>query len=232
MHILKVKDITNRDFDLKIVDWERLLLPDLQDDYKEIAGKDGLRHVPKEMGNQPLRIKFFRQNNSPQKWFTIRKKIAEWLFSRDEIKIEVDDEPGTHYIGKLVNADLPENYKPSVSFWVEFSCHPVRYGKDVEIKETEFTYKGTYDKTPFKITLENVTANELIVSVNGVEIKYTEPLENATVTIDSGELELRVDGALKVFEVEGYFTFLKPGEIEIDINTEADITIEYTEMFL
>lgn len=232
MHILKVKDITNRDFDLKIVDWERPLLPDLHDEYKEITGKDGLRHVPKEMGNQPLRIQFFRQNSSPQEWFTIRKKIAEWLFSRNEIKIEVDDEPSTYFIGKLASADLPENYKPSVSFWVEFSCHPVRYGKEVTTSDKEFTYEGTYDMTPLKITLENVSTNELVVSVNGVEIKYKDRLSSATVTIDSKELELRVNGDLKVFEVEGYFPFLKPGNIEIDVNAGTTITAEYTEMFL
>lgn len=229
---MTTKDETNHEFNLKIVDWERPLLPDLHDEYKEIAGKDGMTHEPKSLGNQVIRVRFFRRNKNPEDWMQARSEIVGWLFTREEVKVYFDDEPDIYYIGKVSFADIPEYYKPSVSFWIELTCHPIKYGQDVTTSKNEFVYNGTYDKTPFKITLDDVTADELVVSINGVEIKYTDPLESETVTIDSKELELRVDDKLKVFEVEGYFTFLKPGEIEIDINVEADITVEYTELFL
>lgn len=232
MKTVTLNNKNNHDFNLQILDWERHILPDLENEYREIAGKDIRKNTKESMSNQILRIEFFRKNKNINEWLDVRNNIVEWLFTRKEVKIKVDDEPGVYYVGKITRADIPQKYMTAVRFWVEFTCHPVKYGKDVEINESEFTYNGTYDKTPFKITLENVTTNELIVSVNDVEIKYTEPLENATVTIDSGELELRVNDELKVFEVEGYFTFLKPGEIEIDVNTETDITIGYTELFL
>lgn len=232
MHTMTLKNITNHEFDLKIIDWERPLFPDLYDEYKEIAGRDGRRHLPRELGNRTIRVQFFRVNRSTEEWFEVKKDIIAWLFTREEVEIKFDDEPDIYYIGKVTEADIPENYKPSTSFWITLTCHPLKYGQQIVTNETEFTYGGTYDKTPFKMTLENVTANELVVSVNGVEIKYTEPLENATVTIDSGELELRVNGELKVFEVEGYFSFLKPGQNVIDVNVDADITIEFMELFL
>lgn len=232
MNTITMKNKTNHDFDMTIVDWERPLVPEMNDEYRQITGKDGEQHDEERLSNQVIRVEFFRKNENIEEWFESRNEIVEWLFTRDEIEIRLDDEPDVYYIGKVTSADVPTYYRTAIRFWVEFTCHPVKYGQDVTTTETVFTYNGTYDKTPFKLTLENVTTNELVVSVNGVEIKYTEPLENATVTIDSNELELRVDGTLKVFEVEGYFTFLKPGEIEIDINTDADLTIEYTELFL
>lgn len=232
MKTVTLKNKNNHDFNLQILDWERHILPDLENEYREIAGKDIKKNTKESISNQILRIEFFRKNKNIDEWLDVRNKIVEWLFTREEVKIKVDDEPGIYYIGKITRTDIPQKYMTAVRFWVEFTCHPVKYGNDVKTNENEFIYNGTYDKTPFKMTLENVTTNELIVSVNGVEIKYTEPLEDETITIDSNELELRVDGKLKVFEVEGYFTFLKPGEIKININTEADLTIEYTEMFL
>lgn len=232
MNTIKLKGKTNHDYGLQILDWEAPILPDLNDEYKAIAGKDGLRHTHKYMSNKPLRIHFFRKNKNIEEWNQAKKNIIEWLFTRNEVEIERDDEPDVYFVGKLAEAEIPQKYKTAVDFWVEFNLQPIKYGETKVINDTTFTYHGTYDMTPFKMTLENVTANELVVSVNGVEIKYTEPLEDETVTIDSNELELRVDGKLKVFEVEGYFSFLKPGEIKIDINTEADLTIEYTEMFL
>lgn len=232
MHTMTLKNITNHEFDLKIVNWERPLFPDLYDEYKKIAGRDGRRHLPRKLGNRTIRVQFFRVNRSPEEWFNIKKDIAAWLFTRNEVEIRFDDEPNIYYIGKVTDADVPENYKPSTSFWITLTCHPLKYGQQIITNETEFTYNGTYDETPYLLTLENVTANELIVSVNGVEIKYTDTLENATVTIDTNELELRVNGELKVFEVEGYFSFLKPGQNVIDVNVDADITIEFMELFL
>ena len=232
MHTMTLKNITNHEFDLKITDWERPLFPDLYDEYKEITGRDGRRHLPRDLGNRTIRVQFFRVNRSTEEWLEVKKDIIAWLFTREEVEIRFDDEPDIYYIGKVTEADIPENYKPSTSFWITLTCHPLKYGQQIITNETEFTYDGTYDETPVKITLENVTTNELIVSVNGAEIKYTEPLENATVTIDTSELELRVNGELKVFEVEGYFSFLKPGQNVIDINVDADITIEFMELFL
>lgn len=232
MHVMTMKDKTNHDFALKITNWERPLFPELYDEYKEIAGHDGRRHLPRELGNRTIRVQFFRVNRSPEEWFEVKKDIIAWLFTREEVEIRFDDEPDIYYIGKVTEADVPENYKPSTSFWITLTCHPLKYGQQIITNESEFTYNGTYDEAPFKITLENVTTNKLVVSVNGVEIKYTEPLENATVTIDTNELELRVNDELKVFEVEGYFSFLKPGQNVIDVNVDADITIEFMELFL
>lgn len=232
MKTVTLNNKNNHDFNLQILDWERHILPDLENEYREIAGKDVKKNTKESMSNQILRIEFFRRNKNIDEWLGVRNNIVEWLFTREEVRIKVDDEPGVYYVGKITRTDIPQKYMTAVRFWVEFTCHPVKYGKYVKTNETEFTYNGTYDRTPFKITLENVTTNELIVSVNDVEIKYTESLENATVTIDSDELELRVNGELKVFEVEGYFSFLKPGQNVINVNVDADITIEFVELFL
>lgn len=232
MHTMTLKNITNHEFDLKITDWERPLLPDLYDEYKEIAGRDGRKHQSKELGVRTIRVQFFRRNKNPEEWFEVKKDIVAWLFTRNEVEIRFDDEPNIFYIGKVTEADVPENYKPSTSFWITLTCHPLKYGREIRLSSSDFIYNGTYDKTPYLLTLENVTANELIVNVNGVEIKYTDTLENATVTIDTNELELRVNDELKVFEVEGYFSFLKPGQNVIDVNVDADVTIEFMELFL
>jgi len=232
MHVMTMKDKTNHDFALKITDWERPLFPDQYDEYKQVAGRDGRKHQAKELGVRTIRVQFFRRNRCPEEWFNVKKDIVAWLFTRNEVEIQFDDEPNIFYIGKVTEADLPENYKPSTSFWITLTCHPLKYGQQIITNESEFTYNGTYDETPYLLTLENVTANELIVSVNGVEIKYTDTLENATVTIDTNELELRVNAELKVFEVEGYFSFLKSGQNVIDVIVDTDITIEFMELFL
>src|SRR5699024_3194462 len=154
-----------------------------------------------------------------------------WLHAKKEQKITFDDEPDVYYVGKVTEADVPDNYKPSTSFWITLICQPLKRGQEIKTDKTQFFYNGTYE-APFLIKMENVSTNELIVTINDVEMTYTGPLSNATVTIDSNELELRVNDELKVFEVEGYFSFLQPGQNTIDINVNVDTIIEFTELFL
>src|SRR5690625_3651339 len=126
MHTMTIKNKTNHDYNLKIVDWKRPLLPELHDEYIDIAGRDGRQHHPKELGNRTIQVQFFRNNKSLEDWFEVKKDIAKWLFSKEELELKFDDEPDVFYIGKITETDIPENYKPSTSFWVTLTCHPLK----------------------------------------------------------------------------------------------------------
>src|SRR5690606_10386401 len=138
-----------------------------------------------------------------------RSKIAEWLYSKGEIEIRVDDEPGMHFKGKVTSTDVPTKYRPDVSFTVTFTLHPFRYGKKVDVTRANalmniIANESTYETFGVITIRSTVSMTNPTFTVNGGALKYTGTIPaNAVVTIDNGELEFRVNGVLKVLEVTG-----------------------------
>src|SRR5690606_11574549 len=114
MKTVTFNDKSNHDFNLQILDWERHILPDLENEYREIAGKDIKRNTKETISNQDLRIEFMRRNKDIDEWLDVRNEIVKWLFTREEVKIKVDDEPDIYYVGKVTSTDIPQKYMTAV----------------------------------------------------------------------------------------------------------------------
>lgn len=236
MKVITMKGQTNYDYNLIVRSHERMMLPTQNDEYRTIAGKDGQEHIPKELGNIQIVIQFFRPNVSWAQWIKERPDVVQWLHSRGEIQIEFDDMPNGYYVGKITETSVMENFKPDVGFDVTFTLQPFHYGplieKPLSLHNNAATVVsgGNYE-TPYVLTIEpNTTVDGFTLRINGVKISYTGNLIRGNiVTVDTHELELRVDGALKVQEVDGYFHHLEPGNSLIGIDIAADLSIAYQE---
>lgn len=240
MHKLTMKGKSNKDFGLAIVDYDRPLLPDQNDEYISISGRDGFLHRSKELGNNEMQVQFFRNNRSVEEWVQARYDIIGWLFSRDEVDIQLDDDPGVTYRGKVSAVDIPERYKPSVSFWVTFNLHPFKYGELVERRMRVTGSSGIIERnrsnheTPYLITFTpDVNTNNLRFDIGDVSISYTGQISAGDeITVDTNELEFRVNGDLKVLDVEGSFSMLQPGSNMIGPNVSGIMLFEYRERFI
>lgn len=239
MKEVKSKNKSSLDFDLVVVNWERPLLPDQNDEYRSIIGKDGQVHFSGDMDNIEVRVQFFKQNATIASWLRDRRNIVSWLHSQDEIEYRFDDEPDVYYIGKVTSTDIPENYKPAVSFWVTFTFQPFSYGSSIqeEFEDTSsplLINNSSNYMTPYVATMSITSSvTSLSFELNGVSIIYDESLGSGdVVTIDLHEMELRVNDELKVIEVEGFFEYLQGGTNELKVSAPAYVEIGYVERFL
>jgi len=236
MHIMSAKEMDNRDFGLIIIDWDRPLLPEQDDEYRTISGRDGREHFSKELGNKEIRVRFLKHNDNVKQWMSDRKEIVKWLYSKDEIWFTFDDEPATFYIGKVTNVDLPVNYKPDVSFWITITVHPFTYRLAIDaflsFSDGVATVEniGNYD-TPYILSVTSGSSvSGYRFSMNGAELTYDGQVNMGDViTIDTEEMEFRLNGNLKVLEVDGYFTFLESGSNTVTSNVTGEHRIKYTE---
>lgn len=227
---------SSKDFNLIISDWRRPLFAEILDEYMTIEGLHGKRHVPKKLGIKEIEVQFKRINEDVFDWVTTAEDISSWLHTTDELELRFDDEPNRYYIGKVSSAPNPEHIRVVSEFWVTFTCHPFKYGEErTETITTsgEVISHGTAE-SPCLLTLTmSQGANKLSVSINDVTIMYDGEVKTGDVlTIDSNEFELRVNGELKVLEVSGYFSELAKGTNTIDCDVEAEIAVEWQELYL
>lgn len=235
-----MKNKTNLYFGLELVNSERPLLPEQNDEYKTIAGRDGKEHVAKGMGDTTLDITFIKQNTSVEQWLKDRRDIVGWLYSKNEIDVYFDDEPNVHFIGKVTASTVPDNYLPVTEFDITLTLHPFRYGKEVT-EELVFdaenlatvTNNSNYE-TPYILTITATNSTtSLSVTVDGYEITYNKAINAGDViTINTNELELAINDELKIVEVDGYFMFLQPGQSKIKSNITGLHMLDYTGRFL
>lgn len=217
MKNLIFKGIPSERFGLQLVKSQLDMLPAQNDEYRVIPGHDGMYHVPRELGNKELRIRFKVKNNSLEEWEAKRRKIVAWLHSGAESVIRDTGNPGHFFAGKVVNIDLPEGDHRVYHFWVTFNIHPFEYSDETTIEPVTsgnviVDYKDLYE-TPFKFSVTTTKAvNSFAFSVNDVTITYDGEIPSGTeVTVDSRDLTVRLNGDVKVFELAGYFGFLQPG---------------------
>lgn len=227
MKTLRMKGKSNHDLGLTIAGERRgsdQPISSLRnDDYLTIPGRDGAIHQPGELQVKTFTVYFVKVNTSYDRWLNERPEIAGWLDSRKEVEITTDENSDCYMLGKVTNYELPEFYANDITFSVEFTVQPFMYYKESVVDELSLvdgkaTYlnKSNYE-TPYtmNITVQN-TAVGLELSVNNQKLSYDRSLRSGDlITIDTEKRELRLNGELKVLEVDGVFEKLRPGRNEI-----------------
>lgn len=240
MLTLTFDGISSGQFDLIISDYRRPLFAEVRDEYMTIEGRSGQKLKPKKQGNITIDVEFKRINRSSEEWVQKAEDIAAWLYTEDERELRFDDEPGErYYIGKVSSAPSPETIRNVAVFSVTFTCHPFKYGErrteTFEVAngvEKHVENNGTAE-SPFLLTIKpRKEAGEITVTVNEADIHYKGTIQPSDIiTIDTYELELRLNGALKVKEVSGHFAELRHGINTISCSVLSDVTIDWQEMY-
>ena len=227
MQTLRMKNKTNHDFNLIIAGdsrgSERPLSSLANDSYTDIPGRHGSILRSGSLQMNVITIHFVRFNDSEQDWLRARQNIAAWLYSKEEVKIYVDDEKDIYYKGKVSNHEMPEYYGRNVRFSIELTVQPFRYKEmkktsDYVYPNREITVTNTGNfETGYKLTFDVDDYDHYFeVSINGKSLRYDGDISlNDKITVDIDTLELRHNGRLKVTELSGRFPILSTGDNQV-----------------
>lgn len=241
MHVI-INDISNEDLpiDVEVIGWKRSLLPESRDELVYVDNIHGSKLKSKPLGNRIIEINFRAYFDNEKERLNTVEHLAKWLYSEGFMKLVLSDEPDVYYLAKVLDDSDLEPQLFTAEFTITFTCQPLKYGEQktitAEDSSVEFNVDSTYYTAPFIRFITESDENELTVTINGEEISYEdeEKIEsNSEVTVDVKEKEFRVNGELKVLEIEGYFTYLENGNNKISINKPVrDLTIDWQELYL
>src|SRR5690554_5736277 len=87
---------SSKDFGLMVIGWKRPLLPEIQYHYERIPGRDGARHFRQPLGMRQIEVEFAAIFKTIEEWLAKAHEISAWLHSKEEGKLEFDDEEGVY----------------------------------------------------------------------------------------------------------------------------------------
>lgn len=211
------------------------LLAENKDEYADIPNRDGsILMADSTKKNILLECDLFLKGSTPGELLEIAGEVAKWLDVDEYKKLEFGD--GKYYLAKpvMIPFDRVEEFDEFADVTVTFSCFPFKFGekKTIPLSNSPVKNNGNYKSPPLIEVKLTESVSKLEIDVNGIKITLTDTLKNNDIiTIDTNELEVRVNGNLKVLEVEGYFSFLKSGDNEISVNANGTATVKYQEYY-
>ena len=151
------------DFGIIMLSRNRVLLPAVQDEYKEIPGRDGSHLFPGTLQDRIIEIECTIPEATLPALRAKARQVAAWLHTADRAQLSFDDEPERFYWAKLANqVDLAQTIAMG-RFTLLFRCLPLAYGAEVTenfISDlAAIDNIGTYDALPvFEATFTETAA--------------------------------------------------------------------------
>jgi predicted phage tail component-like protein len=109
----------------------RQLLPETNDSYVQVPGRQGSILFPRELADRRIDIDCAFVEPSLADIRTKARDIAAWLNVTDRASLSFDDEPGKSYKGKLASAVDLDHTGRLGQFSLTFICEPLAYGEQV-----------------------------------------------------------------------------------------------------
>ena len=114
----------------------RQLLPQSNDRYVQVPGRQGSILFPRELADRRIELDCAFVGSSMADIRTKARDIAAWLNVTDRANLSFDDETGKTYRGKLASAVDFDHIGKMGRFSLSFVCEPLAYGSEVT---TNFT---------------------------------------------------------------------------------------------
>ena len=108
----------------------RQLLPEPNDSYVQVPGRQGSIHFPRELADRRIDIDCAFVEPSLADIRTKARDIAAWLHTDDRANLSFDDETGKTYKGKLASAVDFDHIGKMGRFSLTFVCEPLAYGTE------------------------------------------------------------------------------------------------------
>lgn len=222
--------------DLRILEINRPLIPDILTYTKKIPGKDGVRSTGKsELAETLIEVKVELKDKTAGNLEDFFRKTAGQLFTKEESKLTFKREPGRYYMAKLEGStDFKQIGSYGIASLQFKSTSPFAYGAAEQTKSVnvQFTNKGTYESYGV-IELTAPTAANLEIS-NGdkiLELKYSFT-GTQTIVVDLEKERITMNGAsaMKYLTLESDFFTIPSGTAKITTNGTG--TIKYKERWL
>jgi len=149
----------------------RQLLPEPNDQYMQIPGRQGTIHFPREFADRQIDIDCgFVERHLPDLRARARE-IATWLHTQDRAILSFDDEPDRYCRGKLASAVDFDHQGKIGEFSLSFACEPLAYGAeqhaDFVADFVVVNNQGTYESQPgFMVTFISAAAEWKLTGPN------------------------------------------------------------------
>ena len=200
-------DGTHSDEYKLIVKTKRQILPDIDDKYIDIPGRDGAYLVSGKAKDRLFHLRCQLEFESLEALRALVRNIAAWLYTDTKSELVFDDEPDITYIAKLSGAIEYETAKAYGEFDIVFRAEPfglsaqesINFGATFTRASTAYTQAGVevgagsarFEAAKFGsgIMIEPGTTNLLTANQSSVETDLTgfTALDAATLTRDTVE---------------------------------------------
>lgn len=142
----------------------RQLLPQTNDAYIQVPGRNGSFLFPRELADRQIIIDCAFTESSLADIRDKARDIAAWLNTVDRAALSFDDETGMTYKGKLSSSVDFDHIGRMGQFSLTFRCEPLAYGSEVTTNFTgdsaTVTNTGTAVTEPYFQTTFTATATE------------------------------------------------------------------------
>ena len=108
----------------------RQLLPEPNDRYVQVPGRNGSLLFPRELADRQIIIDCAFTESTLSDIRDKARDIAAWLHTNDRANLSFDDEPGKNYKGKLSAAVDFDHIGKMGQFSLSFVCEPFAYGTE------------------------------------------------------------------------------------------------------
>ena len=149
----------------------RQLLPEPNDSYVQVPGRQGSILFPRELADRRIELDCAFVGSSLADIRAKAREIAAWLYTENREILSFDDESEKYYRGKLAQAIDFEHLAVMGQFSLIFVCEPLAYGAEVLasfINDTAtVNNQGTFESYPVFTVTFTAAADEWRVTGPG-----------------------------------------------------------------
>jgi len=220
----------------------RQLLPETNDSYVQVPGRQGSILFPRELADRRIDIDCAFMEPSLADIRTKARDIAAWLNVTDRANLSFDDEPGKSYKGKLASAIDLDHAGRLGQFSLTFICEPLAYGGQVTADfagdSVTVTNAGTFSALPIIEATFTGAATEFKVTLGTEYIRVVHDFVlNDTLKIDTGTGAVLINGTRAMDKLDwqnSRFFDLPVGESTLSITPtgRCTATVKHTPRWL
>ncbi len=220
----------------------RQLLPEPNDSYVQVPGRQGSIHFPRELADRRIDIDCAFVEPSLADIRAKARDIAAWLHTDDRVSLSFDDEPGKSYKGKLASAVDLDHIGRLGQFSLTFVCEPLAYGEQITVdfvSDTAIVANAGSYQTPaiIEATFADV-ASEFKVTLGTEYVRVVHDFEvNDILKIDTGTGAILINGTRAMNKLDwqnSRFFDLPVGESTLSITPtgRCTATVKHTPRWL
>ena len=220
----------------------RQLLPEPNDRYVQVPGRQGSVLFPRELADRRIDIDCAFVEPSLADIRTKARDIAAWLNVTDRASLSFDDEPGKSYKGKLASAIDLDHAGRLGQFSLTFICEPLAYGEQATASfvsdSVTVTNAGTFSAPAIIEATFTGAATEFKVTLGTKYVRVVHDFVlNDTLKIDTGTGAVLINGTRAMDKLDwqnSRFFDLPVGESTLSITPTGKCTasVKYTPRWL
>jgi predicted phage tail component-like protein len=177
----------------------RQLLPETNDSYVQVPGRQGSILFPRELADRRIELDCAFVEPSLADIRTKAREIAAWLNVTDRANLSFDDETGKTYKAKLASAVDFDHIGRMGEFSLSFACEPLAYGSEVTTNfandSATVANAGTYSAPAIIEATFTDTATEFKVTLGTKYVRVVHDFVlNDTLKIDTGTGAVLING--------------------------------------